>query len=581
MIATLALILAGLVLDVAALPPGPVPLLILLADVPFLLLIGGRITKRWRLVAGVYGLLHFAVALRWLGQVHPVQVAGAGVALSFVYVLAAIAIRAFVRRGLPYLLVVPTVLVFEEMLRTIWLGGMPWPSRALSFAAWPSPLDAHFVASSAFLGAYALVFAAALASAALARLVPRVSLAFLEDAPSGRRVFGIAVAALLLALLGVLGSRRNAPLADGPEVVAVQASIPQSLKHSESAGANMEVFQRHLDLTAQALDDAAAAERRVDAVVWPETMIPWPFVSTELAHRFPDEWENLLRIVQNVAEVAARGDGDTRYLLGGIYLFRRGDELHERVYRYGTHDSLFLLDPARVPAAADAPPPPPPRREEPSFFLARHDKHVLVPGGEYTPLGDVFPLLRRFRDFVSVIPPLEPGAEDQTPFPLTADEDGLRAGTIICFELLFPSRCRAWRRRGATVLVNAANYGWFGPTGFRAQLRAGAALRAAETGAWLVVAGNTGPTVFYDPIGRVRGVFTDRDGTVTEPAGGDATTFRGGYARYRLDRAPVDTPYTALGDAPWWALGGALALVWVLRALRRRRPGEGYGGATA
>ncbi len=577
------LFLAGALLDVVAIPPGPAPILILVADVPFLWLIGGGVSRRWRLLAWLYGLLHFAVALRWLGQVQPVFVAVVAVVLSFVPLFAAAAIRFLVRRRLPYLLVVPTVLVFEEMLRTVWFGGMPWPARSLSFAAWPGALRADLVAASAWFGAYALSFLAALAGAAVARLAPRLALAFAPESVPARPALGLVWPALVGVGLVASGAVRIATLAseppEGAEIVAVQASIPQSLKHSDAAEAAMHVFRDHLDLTRQAIADARDAGRTVDAVIWPETMVPWPFVSTELAHRFPDEWENELRIVQNVARAAEEGDPSTRYLLGAIYQFRRDDELHESVYDYGTHDSLFLVDPSRVPPSGEAPPPPPPLGETPAFLLGRHDKRLLVPGGEYTPLGDVLPPLRAFRDLVSVIPPLDPGREDQAPLPLTARADGARFGTVLCFELLFPARCRAWRRRGADVLVNAANYGWFGPTGFRAQIRAAAALRAAETGVRVVVAGNTGPTAFFDPLGRRHGVFVGRDGTVTEPAGSDPTTFRPGYARGRLRGPARNTLYTRLGDLPWWLLGAALVLVWAIRRGASPRSDRGAGGA--
>ena len=76
---------------------------------------------------------------------------------------------------------------------------------------------------------------------------------------------------------------------------------------------------------------------------------------------------------------------------------------------------------------------------------------------EYTPLGDVIRPLRLFRNLVSEIPELDPGAERQPLFVLGSlptrrgDRAEIRAGTIICFEVAFPARCRAWRSHGARV----------------------------------------------------------------------------------------------------------------------------------
>ena len=114
--------------------------------------------------AFVYGFVHFAVALRWLAEIHWIQIAGSAFLLAWVYVLAAIAIRWLTSRRVPYLLAVPTVLVLEELVRTWWFGDMPWPSRSLSFAATHAP-------AAAYLGAYLFVFAAGFTSAVVARSV--------------------------------------------------------------------------------------------------------------------------------------------------------------------------------------------------------------------------------------------------------------------------------------------------------------------------------------------------------------------------------------------------------------------------
>ena len=154
-----------------------------------------------------------------------------------------------------------------------------------------------------------------------------------------------------------------------------------------------------------------------------------------------------------------------------------------------------------------------------------------------------------------------------------AGRRALRAGTVICFEIAFPARCRAWRRAGANVLLNPANYGWFGRTGFRAQVRALAALRAAETGASVVVAGNTGPTIFYDPVGRPYGAFRSVNldsGAVGDPADpeDDANTFLTGWTSAELVVDEDLPPYARWGDLPWFAL--AVVLLGV--GLRRRVP---------
>ncbi len=586
----LLLVLLGAFLDWLAIPPGPLPVAVLLADVPFLLLaLHARGWKRWTFL---YGFVHFAFALRWLGEVHPAQIPGTGLILALVYLLAAFALRFLTRRGVGLLLAAPAVLLGEELLRTIWFGGMPWPSRSLSFVAFPSG-DA-FVASSAFLGAYALVLVAALSSGALITLVGSIT-----ARRWARAAFAVALPTALIAMLVTGGRYRLGDyerrveageiLSTGNgQLLAVQGNIAQSLKHSDRPGERMAMLNVHLRLTREGLAEAERDGRHVFAVLWPETMIPWEFVDSDLANRFPDVWENELRILQNVTSTVAHMDAPPPFLLGVVFQFRRGDERHATIGAYGTHDSLLLIDPSEVPSPQEEPAAPPAPHEVAPWVRGRHDKVVLVPGGEYTPMGDVLVPLRWFRTLVSVIPELDPGDTDQAPLELVtnaARHDGdtaIKLGTVICFELLFPSACRDWRAKGAVVLLNPANYGWFGPTGFRAQIRAAAALRAAETATTIVMAGNTGPTSFWGPTGRAHGRLRPLGPSEAEPEDAEGDTFREGWARASLVIDPRLTPYVRWGDAPWFAFLVLVVLAALLRGVRggdhgtivSREPGE-------
>jgi apolipoprotein N-acyltransferase len=560
---------AGLVLDLLAIPPGPVPALVLAADVPFLLLLSGVAGGRWARWSLLYGALQFGLALRWVTEVHVVQVLAVAAFLSPVYLLAALAIRLLVRRGVPWLLAVPTVLVGEEWVRTWWLGGMPWPARSLSL--WGSEV---VVAWASWFGANGRSLQGRQGNPTLAGLP--------------RQVATLLAGALLL-VLGwrhaedwfVRGAAGEVRSTEPYHLVAVQGSVPQSLKHSPDPDAPQRIFDGHLALSRTAIEAVRASGREVLAVLWPETMVPWPFLGPDLPGRFPEVWENEVRILQNVAEAAGDRAGRPRFLLGAIRHFRRGQERHAWLSDYGTTDSLFLVHPDLVPAPEHGPPPPPAEGAVAPWMGGRHDKRILVPGGEYTPLGDLLPPLRRFRDLVSQIPELDAGAARQPPFVLSSlppaaggERVPVRAGTVICFEIAFPARCRQWRRQGAHVLLNAANYGWFGETGYRTQIRAVAALRAAETGCTVVMAGNTGPTLFFDPLGRAYGELRDTTGTRTGlRPGEDATTFREGFAAGPLWVDPRPTAYLRWGDLPWAALG-LLLMGWSLGLPRRRRGGS-------
>jgi apolipoprotein N-acyltransferase len=583
-----ALVGLGVLLDTLSMPPGPAPVLVFAADVPFLLLLYHRAARPlgpddrpregvhragpWWLWAYLFGFARVAVGLRWLSAIHALFPLGPGLFLGLVYVAWGGAIRLGVRRGAPWLLLVPTTAVLEEMARTVFLGGMPWPARSLALTAW-QPL----LGFAAVFGAYGLSFLAALGSAWLSGLPSLLRGREVRAAVFGPwLVRGILVAATV-AVAAYRGGIRVAAVdygvtsgetaVTGP-VIAIQGSVPQSLKHSDEPDARQRILDRHVRLSTEAL----AAHPAAVLVVWPETMIPYPFLSPELAERFPEFFESETNVVRHLAAATPPGSSP-KWAVGAPYYLEGERGPKERLEDHETMDSVFFVDPRRVPDGPVVPHPEIPGWRPPwEVSPGRHDKVILVPGGEYTPMGEVFPPLRAFKDYLSPIPELTAGSRETSPFlveilppePRARDRSNreVYAGTANCFEIAFPAFCRSWRRRGATVLLNVANYGWFGDSDMPAQALAIARLRAAELGMSVVVAGNTGPTAVVDPAGRVR----------AQVEVGGRTQFVEGWCASPVwsDTAPGRvTGYTVSGDVPWYVLAGLL-LLWC--AWPRRRP---------
>ncbi|MGE0190807.1 MAG: apolipoprotein N-acyltransferase [Planctomycetota bacterium] len=586
----IALVCVGAALGLLSTPPGPLPPLVLAADLPFLVLLfldGGRHWKRW---AWLYGMAHYALLLRWLGEVHPAEVPAAAFVLGPVYLLFGLAIRLLARLRVPFVAGVGVAAVFEEMLRTVWMGGMPWPLRSLAFAS-EAPAGqalAALVPAAGLVGAYAFTFVAGSTSALL---YGAARLARFEGADRRRAARSVLVGALVpvVALFVLALAARTAreghdarrasgeAFVSDADFVAVQANIPQALKNAGGPTRN-ELFDRHLEISSEAL--AAAGDNPLAGLLWPETMVPWTWLAEGLEARYPPAWRDEVSVVRRV-QTDVTGARDLDVFLGVLSRHPHPDgrargslaELPER-------DSLVHVRPARVPPPTEPLPRPPVGEARPPWAgpVARHDKVNLVPGGEYTPLGGMLPFLKRVRDLVAAIPELEPGDPDQPPFRLelgppwiTGERPPghavLHVGSVICFDLAFPATCRGWRERGADVLLNPANYGWFGQSDFRAQVLALARLRAAETRTTVVMAGNTGPTVFVDPVGRLYGRFYRRGvDPQAAPAGALATTFVEGWATGPLVADPERTPYVRMGDLVWFAAG---LLLLALGAWRR------------
>lgn len=130
------------------------------------------------------------------------------------------------------------------------------------------------------------------------------------------------------------------------------------------------------------------------------------------------------------------------------------------------------------------------------------------------------------------------------------------AGTLICYESIFPEQSREYRRGGADVLLNITNDAWFGRTVAPHQHEAHLVMRAVENRMGVVRSANTGFSGFVDPLGRI-----EQRTELFTPAIGTAMV-RTGVAL---------SLYTRAGD---WvgllSLGGTAALIIVVVARRRR-----------
>ena len=158
-------------------------------------------------------------------------------------------------------------------------------------------------------------------------------------------------------------------------------------------------------------------------------------------------------------------------------------------------------------------------------IVGRYDKRYLVPFGERFPYQELLPW----------VPQLGQGdyAKGERLEPLRAGKAEL--GVYICYESTFPQVARALALKGAELLVNITNDGWFGRTlGPQEHFKLGL-VRAVEEGRWLVRCGKTGVSALVSPGGRV----------VKKLPFGTSGSF---WARVPLLEGR--TPYALLGDLP-------------------------------
>jgi apolipoprotein N-acyltransferase len=123
-------------------------------------------------------------------------------------------------------------------------------------------------------------------------------------------------------------------------------------------------------------------------------------------------------------------------------------------------------------------------------FVSRYDKVNLVPFGEFVP----WPFGALTRKISQEAGDFRAG---------TRIIVSNRIGTFICYESVFPTYIRQFASRGAEVLFNISNDGWFGKSAARFQHFQIVRMRAVENRRWIVRVTNDGITASIDPAGRV------------------------------------------------------------------------------
>lgn len=226
--------------------------------------------------------------------------------------------------------------------------------------------------------------------------------------------WGLAAPAVFLSL-NLAGAAQGARLATpdaSVKALLVQANIENQEKLASESGGSFRdvVINRWLDLTTEGLRQGPA-----DFVVWPETAFPDLIENSMLVGPYAS------RLKQAVIAL------NTPFITGGYSTIPA-----ERRYT----NSFFVLNPNGE--WADKP----------------YHKTVLLAFGEYFPLADRFPILRKW------FPEVGDYGRGAGPTVLGLGEH--RIGAQICYEGLFDWFSRDLAHKGAQILVNLTNDAWYG-----------------------------------------------------------------------------------------------------------------------
>ena len=267
------------------------------------------------------------------------------------------------------------------------------------------------------------------------------------------------LAIISLIVFGWRVAQNASPAKKQLRIAAVQANVPQQQKFDPQFTAK--IFDQFARLSAIAL----RANPPPDLLIWPESSMPDPVrdQNTE-SYRF-------------VADFSASTKSDL--LLGTVDV----EDGHE-------YNAALLVSGAT---------------REMQIYRKLH----LVPFGEYIPLRHSFPL------FAAVASRWVPGdfdvGSDYTVFRLTNSD--VQVAPLICFEDTIGELTRQFVLKGANLLADVTNDGWFLHSAASQQHLANAIFRCVETRRPMVRAANTGVTCFVNQFGRVTQLLQDDTGS--------------------------------------------------------------------
>ncbi|MFL6593820.1 MAG: apolipoprotein N-acyltransferase [Chthoniobacterales bacterium] len=287
-------------------------------------------------------------------------------------------------------------------------------------------------------------------------------------------------------------------------VAALQPNIPREEKFNRATAEQVFATFSRLSET--------AVQSKPDLVMWPESSMPGPVMQDEQSYRFVMAFSDKTKV---------------DLLLGTIDVDQKD-----------AYNAAMLVSNS-------------------GRDVQLYRKVHLVPFGEYVPGRHTIP------GIAAVVGDQVPedfgfGAE-HTVFKTTRGD--VRLAPLICFEDTIGELTRQFVLRGANVLANVTNDGWFLRSAGSKQHLDNAIFRCVETRLPLVRSANTGVTCFVNEFGRVTQVLTDEKGS----------QFTQGVLTGEV-RVPVDyepTFYVRHGEV--FAQGCAIATALLLAFLLVRR----------
>lgn len=342
---------------------------------------------------------------------------------------------------LPALFTVPFLWVTAEYLRTYTILEYPWALLGYSQYRF-LPL----IQIADITGIYGISFLVAAVNGLFLDLFnlwkQRAEKGHIQS--PGRTLASIICLVLVISAVIFYGNRKLIRSETGHkiDISVVQGNIEQDKKWNP-------LYQREVIDAYKRLTESVIGNKP-EIVIWPEASLPFTFEQH----------------AEFTAELLQFQSGLNTYLLLGTMTPKEK----------GLSNSAVLLSPDGKVSSV-------------------YDKIHLVPYGEYVPLRNFFPFIRKLTEGIGDFIPGDEPVVMELPFA--------KIGNLICYEIIFPDLSRNLVRKGANLLVTITNDAWFGRSSAPYQHFSTAVFRAIENRVPVVRAANTGISGYIDPFGRI------------------------------------------------------------------------------
>ena len=431
---------------------------------------GMNISKKSAYLLGfVFFMSYYAVVFHWFLYMYPMEFAGIskgaalvvvvvatlGVSLvqaffsSWLFVIFTLFAKSSVAKKYPLLIpmILPTLWVIFEWWQTVGWWGVPWGRLCIGQANYVVSLQ-----SASVFGSYFISFIIVLVNSFMAY-------AMLNQTRSRLLCLTCVGVVVLNTVFGVVYRAIDRDEGEKIRVAAIQGNIASDDKWKSGEEQFFDTFNTYADLT------RAAANEGAQIVLWPETALPYNF------------FQNSYGMVSRVSSLAKECNIT---LFISVFTEEEGASYTDRG-NDGLYNSIIQINP------------------DGSYSNEVYSKQHLVPFGEFVPMEKLI---------MTLIPPLTQiqmldrdllSGNSSTPLSV----DGNKIGFGICFDSIYESVMLNTVREGANLLCVSTNDAWFGSSRGLYMHNTQSALRAIETGRYVLRSANTGVSSVISPYGEI------------------------------------------------------------------------------